>query len=268
MSNRNFETVIDDIPPLPTQNCALIQATLDDARFSSSLVKISGPPGVGKTHSCSHFAAANPHHVFVVNVTPVNAAKRPFLVSLAESIGAASTFHSAAEIFKSILYRLSQPFFNGGVLIILDEAQNLKLDTLATIMAIYNATAVPFAFVGNHHVLTATHGHVPALDQITDRISLRHTVNIPGLHADDIRLFAMHFGVERADAYQYLSAYGANKSLRRLCGLLREARLVAGPRGSIRLPHLREAVATLHGEDEDRGLFKLIPKPQQEENAA
>jgi hypothetical protein len=50
--------------------------------------------------------------------------------------------------------------------------------------------------------------------------------------------------------------------------ILDEARNLAGLRGSIRLPHLREAVSLWRDEDTDRGLFKLIPKAKKQENAA
>ena len=124
------------------------------------------------------------------------------------------------------------------------------------------------AFVGNPYTLKSTKANHEAIEQIWDRLE-DHRLEIRGVGSGDVVAIAEDHNVEGVDAYAYLEAFAINKtSLRRLASLLREARLYAGPQGSIRLPHLRKAVAVLHSEGEDRGLFKLIPKPRKEENAA
>lgn len=225
-------------------------------------VAIIGPPGVGKTHAIRRMAAVD-HNIKIVTAGPTNRTPKTFLNDVAHVLGryaGSGSAHDVFEIIKNDLYG------DECKMIIIDEAQNPDLETLRLMLELFDETGVPIAFVGNPGVLRRTKVNRADFDQIDDRIALR--LEIKGIHLEDIRVFGVHYNVEGMDAYSYLEKFGADKSIRKLCNILDEARQLAGSKGSIRLEHLRDTVAFHHSEDEERSIFKLIPKTGKKEHAA
>jgi DNA transposition AAA+ family ATPase len=218
-------------------------------------------PGVGKTHAIRRLASED-HNFHTVTAGPTNRTPKTFLSDVAHALGMYSGSRSAHDSFEMIKTHL---YGYQDKIVAIDEAQNLDLETMRIMLEIYEETGVPIAFVGNFGVLRRTKVNRTDFDQIDDRIAFR--LEIKNVHADDIRAFGIHYDIE-FKAHADLIKFGANKSIRKLCHLLDEARILAGPKCPIRLEHLREAVTFLHGDDDDRGIFKLISRSKREENAA
>jgi hypothetical protein len=256
------------IPPLKTRTSTLIETIIHNARHKRQSALIRGVPGVGKTHTIRKIEEENPSKHKAITASAMNQSPRAFFEELANCFGIYSKWKSRHDIFNHVLGHLCYSDHSQGVIVIIDEAQNLTLETLDVLMDLGDRSGVPYAFVGNHHALKISQVNDSLFNKLIDRVSAKYTVSIDGVHSDDARLFAVHFNVDGVDAYDYVTAYSAGKSLRRLCEFLREGREIAGPRGSIRLQHLREAVASVHGEEDDRKLFKLIPNRKAKEIAA
>ena len=249
-----------------------IETTIAAAFHYREPCLIVGPPGIGKTTALNEIARRHEAIIFIT-ATAANGAKSSFFKLLADHISernrhfrrpAKQSLHDLFSMLSGVL----ADYMPLDTAIMIDEAQNLNFDAMRLLLDLNDQVKTPIAFVGNPHTLKSTKANQEALNQIWDRVS-GHRFEFRGLGTGDVIAIAVDHNVEGVDAYGYLEAFAMkNSSLRRLAGLLREARTSAGPQGSIRLPHLRKAVAVLHSEDEDRGLFKLVPKPRKEENAA
>ena len=233
---------------------------------------IVGPPGIGKTTAIHEIARRN-KAIILMTATAANGAKSTFFKELGNEISTRDyrflqpSKISLADRFALIADTL-QYYTDKATAIIIDEAQNLAPDTMRLLLDINEKSGVPIAFVGNPHTLKSAKVNQDALRQIWDRVD-GHKCEFKGVASGDVHAIAIDQDVEGVDAYSYLEAFAMeNKSLRRLASLLREARIFAGERGSIRLAHLRNAVAVLHGEDHDRGFFRLISKAKREVDAA
>lgn len=256
------------IPALKTRTSELIEATIHKARHTRKCVLIRGIPGVGKTFTIRKITDENHHKHKLITASPMNQSPRAFFEEIADCLGINGKWKSRHDLKNHVLAHLHSGYHSQGVIIIIDEAQNLTLETLAALMDLSDQSGVPCAFVGNYHALKISQVDDSLFNMVMDRIPEKYQINIRGVYQDDARLFAIQFNVEGVPAYDYVTAYSAGRSLRRLCELLHEAREIAGSRGSIKLQHLREAVETLHGEEDDRKLFKLVPNRKAKEIAA
>lgn len=255
-----------------TSAIRLMQSTVDGAERYQDCCIMVGAPGVGKTTFLNKFARAR-ETAILIEATSANGAKSQFFKLLADHISEhnrhyrRATKQSLSDLFE-MLCEVLWNYMPKGTIILIDEAQNLALDTFRLLLDLSKRCGITIVFVGNTYTLKNTKVNREAIDQIWDRLE-DHRLELRGISSGDVVAIAVDHYVEGVDAYAYLEAFAiSRKSLRRLASLLREARIYAGPQGSIRLPHLRKAVAVLHSEGEDRGLFKLIPKPRKEENAA
>lgn len=150
--------------------------------------------------------------------------------------------------------------------LLFDEFQHADLNATRVILELQKNSGIPMIFFSNAERLQKSRLSDPSLKQISNRIPFR--LSIEAVHPGDIQAFGVAYNVNGTDAYHYLEKFGLSSDLHEVRFILDEARAIAGPKGPITLSHLREAVALWRGEDRDRGLFKIIPKPKREENAA
>ena len=247
-----------------------MDGTFSKARLYRECALIVGPPGIGKTTGLQEMSRRDPS-IILITATSANGAKTPFFRFLADHISE-RTIHFRRhdrQPLHDLFLRMGETLQEElpDFAIAADESQNIQPDATRLLLDLNEFFGVPILLVGNPHTLKSTKANQEALNQIWDRIE-GHRHEFRGVGSGDVVAIAADHDVEGVDAYRYLEAFMLDRSLRRLASLLREARIYAGPQGSIRLPHLRKAVAVLHSEGEDRGLFKLIPKPRKEENAA
>lgn len=246
------EEGIEQLPFLRTRTSKLIEGYITRTRKRHEAAVIMGPPGVGKTATLEYLAANN-SYVKLITITAANSTLRTSLCEIANAFQFSSLWKSAHDVMRVLQDGLGRDRFHGDCLLI-DEAQNLDLKAFRTILEVHYVSRLPMIFVGNEYVLKRTREELGAFGQAEDRVTRFPPLQI---HPEDVHAFGLHYNVEGRDAYYYLESFALPRSLRKLCRVLSEARNLAGPRGSIRLSHLRDAVAFLHGEDEERGLFKL-----------
>ena len=233
---------------------------------------IKGESGVGKTAVIHHVKAQENRYAKLITVLKTNGSTRAFLETFAQVIGCNSISNSAKALYDKIEDFMALDHFGEYhrdfqcQLLFVDEAQHLDLETMRVVLELQKNSGLPIVFLSNEERLQRSRLHDPALKQIANRIPFR--INIDGIRSGDIQSFAIAHNVEGIDEYHYLEEAAKEGNLHDLTFILQEARILAGPRGSIRLQHLRDAVTLWRGEDRDRHIFKLIPKAKRGENAA
>jgi hypothetical protein len=124
---------------------------------------------------------------------------------------------------------------------------------MRSILELAENAKLPLTFIGNPAVLKRRRSEAAAFDQIEDRIIYKRTIEVT---AADIEAFGVEYNLEGRDAYAALVRYGEATSLRQVAALLVRARLCAGPKGSLTLKHLTEAVGLMQGAEAARKLAR------------
>lgn len=227
--------MIDDIPFVETTIARRIFGIVELARTRGENAAIVGEPGVGKTRAINAYAAAHSETILMTVNAITGNALRDLLRELSELLGIFAR-GSIADIQRNMFqYDLSDR------VLIIDEAQNLKLQALREILNLRDHAGMPIIFCGNRDVLRRVNVDTGPLAQISDRIGLREEIEcIPSEDADAI---ANTFGVEGMDAYHLARAIGARFRARALVRVLREARQLAGEKATIQHKHIESAIA-------------------------
>ena len=225
---------MNDIPFVETTISRRIFAIIDVARERGENAAIVGEPGVGKTRALNEYTKRYKGTYFVTADALSGNALRALLMNIFDLIG----LHTYGNSITDIQLTLKRYDFSGLCLII-DEAQNLKLQALREILNINDHTGMSVVFCGNHDVLKRVNVETGPLAQISDRIGLREEIQcIPSEDADAI---TNTFGVEGLDAYQLARAVGLRYRARSLVRVLNSARSLAGEK-SIKIGHIRQAI--------------------------
>jgi DNA transposition AAA+ family ATPase len=224
---------MQDIPFIETTIARRVFGTIHMARSRDENAAIVGEPGVGKTRAINAYAESNAGtYLMTVNAVTGNA-----LRDLLREVSALLGIHargSIADIQRTMLqYDLS------GRVLIIDEAQNLKLQALRELLNLHDDAGMTIIFCGNSDVLRRVNVDTGPFAQISDRIGLRERIDsIPGEDADAI---TNSFGVEGMDAYALARSIGTRFRARALVRVLNGAREQAGAK-IIKADHIRSAV--------------------------
>lgn len=225
---------MQDIPFIETTVARRIFSIIDLARSSGECAAIIGEPGVGKTRSINEYKASRPGTA-LITVNPITGnAFRDLLRELADVLGIYVS-GSIAQIQQQMFrYDLS------GHVLIIDEAQNLKLQAMRGLQEMHDHAGLSVIFCGNRDVLRRVNVENGPLAQISDRIGFREQIDcIPGEDADAI---TNGFGVEGMDAYKLARAIGMRFRARALVRVLTAARMQAGDKKTIKAEHIRNAI--------------------------
>jgi len=257
---------------IDTPTARNIEAFAEKVKISRRCGWIKGMSGVGKTAVINHLATKPSSYAKIITVLKTNAALIPFLKSLGQVIGCNAVGQGAKAIYDKLEDFMTPDSWGeyhrdfACDLLFIDEAQHIDLDAIRVVLELQKISRIPIVFLSNEERLQKTRLHDPSLKQVSNRIPFR--LSLDAIHPGDIQAFGVAYNVEGTSAYHYLGQFGLTCDLHEVRFVLDEARAIAGPKGPIALSHLREAVTLWRGEDRDRGLFKLIPKPKQKENAA
>ncbi|MGH7006768.1 MAG: AAA family ATPase [Alphaproteobacteria bacterium] len=198
---------------------------------------VSAPAGVGKTTTWRMMAEADPAHVFMVTCDETMTTFSKTLARFQRALGRyPGAYESPSDRTDSILdwLRRKQPceYDPKGVLIIVDEAQQLGVQSLNQLRHIWDCrlgkmeNSCGLLLSGNPRFATNFNGKsaAAAFEHITSRI--RIVREIPGPHPDDVLRLAAHLGVGDNAAQQFLCDVAAKPgALRNVTNLVKQARL-------------------------------------------
>lgn len=131
--------------------------------------------------------------------------------------------------------------FSGRVLII-DEAQNLKLQAFRELLNLWDFTGLCLIFAGNEEVLRRVRTDKGAFAQISRRVKLRSELN--SITDDDADRVASLYGVNTADSLKLVRAVGASFQTDGVATVLQIAKRSAGEK-PIRAVDIRTACEAL-----------------------
>jgi DNA transposition AAA+ family ATPase len=139
---------------LSTPSAVSFTQALQIAQALPDIVAIVGAPGVGKTMACRRYQEANPH-VTLITANPSVSGANVVLAAIAEALRL--TERNSTRLYRSIGAKL-----NGAqALIVVDEAQHLKVPAYEQLRALHDEYGIGLAFVGNvaiHSVLSGGAG--------------------------------------------------------------------------------------------------------------
>jgi hypothetical protein len=135
-----------------------------------------------------------------------------------------------------------------------DEAQNLDLEALRTLLFLNDEFRLPVIIAGNHQVLKQRRTKTSPFETTNGRLFYR--VALDDVTREDVVAFAVEYDVVGKDAQELLVRFGVASSLREVAAVLDEARALAGARKPIHLTELHDAISFLRGPEAIRSLSK------------
>lgn len=123
---------------VPTPEFQTIIHTLENAKKTGRPKMIIGESGCGKTYAVERFTRANPQHTYVITVNSIyNLAD--VISEISEKLRLVNVGTKATKL-KDISSKLHEVKQNGyKPILILDEAENLKMPALAMLKGLYDA---------------------------------------------------------------------------------------------------------------------------------
>lgn len=224
-----------EVPFVETSVSRQIFQAIDFARETHKCAAIVGSPGVGKTRALR--AYTNDRSATMMTVTAVTGnALRDLFRDLADVLG----FYVSGSI-ANMQRQMFQYDLSHRVLII-DEAQNLKLQAYREVLHLHDFTGIVIIFCGNEEVLRRVNTSKGAFAQISRRVPIRAKVN--NILDEDADRIANSSGVEGTDAYRLMRTIGAALHVDGVVSVLEIARREVGTR-TIRATDIHAALDTL-----------------------
>jgi hypothetical protein len=207
--------------------------TIDLARELNKCASIIGPPGGGKTYALRAYTDASDGAAMLMTATAVTGnALRDLFRELAETLG----IHASGSIAN--MQRQMHRYDLFGRVLLIDEAQNLKLQAFRELLHLHDFAGLCIVFCGNEEVLKRVNTNKGAFAQISRRVPLR--TELRAVTDDDCDRLAGAFGAEGAEALKLLRAIGAAFLTDGVVTVLEVARRFAGSK-AIRAEHIRRA---------------------------
>ncbi len=190
---------MNKVPFVETSVSRDIFKTIDLARQLGKNAAIVGRPGVGKTHALRIYA--DQHFCDLQTATAITGnSLRDFFRELGERMDIHITGSIADMQRQMFAYDLT------GRILIIDEAQNLKLQAFRELLHLHDFTGLCIVFCGNEQVLKRVNTDKGAFAQISRRVPLRTDLN--SILDEDCDRLAAALGVEGMDAFKLLRATG------------------------------------------------------------
>lgn len=192
------------------------------SRAGHTIGLIFGGAGVGKTTAIQHYANSYPN-VWVWTASPACSSMMSALRGIRAAIGGYSSGYQRQHIVQDINECLK---WKAGVLVV-DEAQHLKVDVLDQIRSIYDESGLDLVFSGNEKILARMGGGGRAeFAQITSRIGRRVRIDAP--KPEDVAEIMEAWEIMGAKELDYaVKLASLHGGLRLLGNVLREAGLIA-----------------------------------------
>lgn len=200
-------------------------AILQMAQTMSDMTAIVGGPGIGKTMTAKYYRAQNPN-VIMVTASPMVSGANAILNAIAEKIGMAPT--NAAKLFVTVASSLHE----GQTLIIIDEAQNLKMDALEQLRTLHDLYLIGLVYMGNesiHSLLTSGRkegDHAALFSRLGPRAKQRSA------RKEDMEMLINAWGVENEEVKRQMRVIAARPgALRVMDKALKMAHMIASSDG-------------------------------------
>jgi DNA transposition AAA+ family ATPase len=139
---------------IETPQYDLIMEELLDAKTRGTEKMIIGDTGTGKTYTVRQFQRKHPLNTFAITVSSMHTLS-DILDDISESMGLQRTGHGVSKL-RRISSNLKKIKMEGGKpIIIIDEAENLKLPALKLTKALYDVLDgyCPIVLIGTHQLL-------------------------------------------------------------------------------------------------------------------
>ena len=190
-------------------------AALEHAQALPDIAVISAGAGVGKTATVEHYQRSRPN-VWLFTCDPSLSSYQKMLEYMRDTLGI--TRMPSHRLSRAIADRLS----NTQGLVIIDEAQHLKVSAIDMIRSIHDRGKVGLAFLGNNEVWKKIEGggRDSTLAQLFSRVGIRVTVTRPS--DKDIAIILDTLGIQDAGQRKILAAVakepGALRALDKVLG--------------------------------------------------
>jgi DNA transposition AAA+ family ATPase len=206
--------------------------TIDLARELRKNASIVGSPGVGKSRALRAYAAQGEGIIFMTATAVLGNALRDLLREVADAL----SLYTSGTI--SNMQRQLHQYDLAGHVLIIDEAQNLKLQAFRELLHLHDFTGLCLIFCGNEEVLKRVSTNRGAFAQISRRVQIRATVN--SILDEDTDKIAVAFGVDGTDAHKMLRPIGRAFHTDGIVTVLDVAQRFAAAK-SIKAEHIRRA---------------------------
>ena len=230
----------EKVAPLPnyvaTKTAQRILSTLAFAQATHELVIAYGGAGMGKTQAAKEYARKH-SNAWLTTITPASSAMLSVLDRIAFAIGVKPSSRRCAVVEAEILERLKD---TDGLLII-DEAQHLKARVMEQIRAIFDASNIGLALLGNDIIYSQLTGgfRSASFAQMFSRISKRLHLRHPS--ESDVAALSKAMGVSGSSEKSLLEKIAARPgALRGVVQTVRLASILAGST-DIKATHLKQA---------------------------
>ena len=206
--------------------------TIDIARELGKNCAIVGRPGVGKSRALVAYREKTQGVIGMTATAVSGNALRDLLGEVAERLGLYVTGSIANVQRQMHRYDLT------GTALIIDEAQNLKLQAFRELLHLHDFSNLCLIFCGNEEVLKRVNTDKGAFAQISRRVPIRAEFNL--IMDEDTDRLANAFGVEGMDAYRMLRIVARTYHTDGVVTVLELGRRIAGTK-TIKADHVRQA---------------------------
>jgi DNA transposition AAA+ family ATPase len=196
-------------------------------------------PGLGKTITAEHYKACN-SNVFIITVQPATSSVLGMMSAVARAIGITHPFSRKHDVSHLIAKALGSM---GNPLLIVDEAQHAKFETLDQLRSWHDAVGVGVALLGNAGLLQTLEGQSRSVShaQLFSRISFK----LSRLHplAEDIEAMLEAWRITDPKVSEFVKAIaGKPGGLRGATFTLELAHMIAASTGEdLAVTHLQDA---------------------------
>lgn len=211
---------------IATRTSERVTAALRYAQIAADTAAIYGASGVGKTRTAEHYQRENPN-VWIATMSPATAGLVPALEEIAYALGIEAA-GGASRMKRAIIRRLRGTL---GLLIV-DEADHLKVESFNELRAVQEAADVGVALIGNEEVYTRmTSGESGRkLGRLYSRVG--KSAQLKGVSKRDVDAVIAGWGLKDLECREVLHQIAAKPGgLRGLTKTLRGASLFAMGRG-------------------------------------
>lgn len=204
---------------------------------------VYGGAGLGKTVTAKEYASEQ-SNVWIATMTPASANISACLRRIANAVGLDWLSHRNSEVEQDLIAHLNET--NG--LLIVDEAQHLRIPALETIRSLHDASGVAVVLMGNSEINKGLVGpHNDKFAQLTSRIG--HKLNLAHPKDKDVSVLSKAWGVSDRPAVKELQSIGRGPGgLRAVSQVLNMAAFICdGDGAKIDLPTIRGVWGNVSG---------------------
>jgi DNA transposition AAA+ family ATPase len=218
-----------------------IEATVKTGLDLQQNVALDGPAGSGKGCALRYLfdCRDGPSRMFTVDAA-IGHNTTYLIQQLCESynIGAGQ---SRAISFGRFIKHARDYFYNERQVVVFDEAQNMKLETVKDIanLSTDHGLNITFVFCGNRDILNITKSTSAAFLQLDRRIKVRKSIK--SLEPGDADAIVQAFGTDDAEVRRMARAIGEHFYIDGIVTVLQNAQRIADGK-PIRAQHVRDVV--------------------------